>query len=255
MPYLNLNNEQIYYALYRGRLVGGRSIVLVHGAGENHLVWPASLRRLPDSNVYTIDLPGHGKSEGVSCGSVAEYVEWLTAFLDAVDARPAVIIGHSMGGAIAQLFGLKNPDRTAGLVLVATGAKLRVDPKILELTRTDLNAAADLISAYEWGANAPEQLVRLSKQQLLANRAEVIHRDYRVCDAFDVLDRLAELKAPTLIISGTADQFTPPKYAAFMAERIPHAQWVSIPDAGHMVMLEAETIVTREIERFVRELP
>ena len=89
---------------------------------------------------------------------------------------------------------------------------------------------------------------------MLANRNEVIHGDYRACDTFDVIERLSTIKAPTLIISGTADQLTPPKYAAFMAEKIPNARLVSVPEAGHMVMLEAEASVTREVEAFVREL-
>jgi pimeloyl-ACP methyl ester carboxylesterase len=254
MPYLDLNDERIYYALYRGRMIGGCPIILIHGAGENHLVWPAGLRRLPDSTVYAIDLPGHGKSTGAGRGSIATYVDWLIAFLDAIKTDRAVIVGHSMGGAIAQLFGLTRPDRTASLVLIATGAKLRVDPKILELTHTDLKAAAELIGAHEWGSHAPEQLIRLGKQQLLTNQSQVIHGDYQACHTFDVMSRLGQIKAPTLIISGTADQLTPPKYAAFMAEQIPNARLVSVPEAGHMVMLEAATIVAREVESFVKEL-
>ena len=227
--------------------------MLIHGAGESHLAWPAGLRRLPDSTVYAIDLPGHGKSTGSGRSSVAEYVAWVAAFLDAIQARQSILVGHSMGGAIAQLFGLTHPDRAAGLVLVGTGAKLRVAPKILELTQNDLSAAADLISQYQWGPHVSEQIIRLGKQQLRANRNAVIHGDYGACNAFDVMDRLGAIQAPTLIIAGMADQLTPPKYAAFMAEKIPHARLVSVPEAGHMVMLEAEAVVTREIEASVRE--
>ena len=254
MPYLDLNDERIYYALYRGELISTEPIVLIHGAGESHLVWPSGLRRLPDSTVYAVDLPGHGKSAGAGRSSVTEYAAWVAAFLETLRVKHTILIGHSMGGAIAQLFGLMHPDQAAGLVLIGTGAKLRVAPRILELTQNDLPAAADLISQYQWGPHVPEQIIRLGKQQLLANRNEVIYGDYRACDAFDVIDRLSALKAPTLIISGTADQLTPPKYAAFMAEKIPNARLVSVPDAGHMVMLEAEALVTREVESFVHEL-
>ena len=253
MPYLDLKNERIYYALYRGRMLGGCPIILIHGAGENHLVWPAGLRRLPNASVYAIDLPGHGKSSGGGCRSVDEYVTWVTAFLNAIDARRAILIGHSMGGAIVQLFGLTHPDQAAGLVLIATGAKLRVSPKILQLSHNDLPSAVELVSSLEWGPNAPAQIVRLGKQQLLDNRPDIMYHDYLACDAFDTTARLNEIKAPTLIVSGTADQLTPPKYAAFMAERIPHARLVSVPDAGHMVQIEAETVVAYEVEQFVHE--
>lgn len=254
MPYLDLNRERIYYALYQSRLIGGVPVVLIHGAGENHLVWPAELRRLPDCTVIALDLPGHGKSGGEGRATVKEYADWLAVFLEAIQAPRAIIAGHSMGGAIAQLFGLLYPDRAAGLILVATGAKLRVDPRLLELTRGDLAAAADVISEREWGSNVSDQMKRLGKQQIMANRPQVIHGDYRACDAFDVTTRLSEIAAPTLVIGGTADQLTPIKYARFLAERIPQARLVVVPEAGHMVMIEAASTVAAEVESFVREL-
>jgi pimeloyl-ACP methyl ester carboxylesterase len=254
MPYLDLNNSRIYYALHRNRLIGGVPIILIHGAGENHLAWPAGLRRLPETTVYAIDLPGHGKSGGDGCTSIKDYGAWLAQFLDGINAPRAILIGHSMGGAIAQLFALTHPNRTAGLALIATGAKLRVAPQLLDWALSDLPAAAEMVSRLEWGPNAPEQIVRLGKQQVLANRPEVLHGDYLACDSFDVRDRLRDIKAPTLIVAGTVDQLTPIKYATFMAEQIRDARLVSVPDAGHMVMIEAETIVTYAVEQFVREV-
>jgi pimeloyl-ACP methyl ester carboxylesterase len=254
MPYLDLNHERVYYALHRNRLVGGVPVILIHGAGESHLVWPAGLRRLPDTTEVALDLPGHGKSGGDGCTSIQDYVAWLSQFLDCINAPRAILIGHSMGGAIAQLFALTQPARAAGLVLIATGSKLRVAPQLLEWTLSDLNAATELVSRLEWGPNVPEQIVRLGKQQMLANRPEVVHGDYLACDAFDVRDRLRDIKAPTLIVAGMVDQLTPIKYATFLAEQIRDARLVSVPDAGHMVMIEAEPVVTYAVEQFVREV-
>jgi pimeloyl-ACP methyl ester carboxylesterase len=159
-----------------------------------------------------------------------------------------------MGGAIAQMMALLYPARVAGLVLIATGAKLRVAPLLLELVQKDLAATADWVSRSEWGPHAPEQLVRLGKQQIMTTQLDVIRGDYLACDGFDVRERLREIKAPTLIISGTADLLTPIKFAAFMAENIRNARLVPVPEAGHMVMLEAETIAAIEVENFVREV-
>jgi pimeloyl-ACP methyl ester carboxylesterase len=254
MPYLDLNNSRIYYALHRNRLIGGVPIILVHGAGENHLAWPAGLRRLPETTAYAIDLPGHGKSGGDGCNSIKDYVAWLAQFLDSISAARAILIGHSMGGAIAQLFALTHPARVAGLALIASGAKLRVAPQLLEWSLSDLPAAAEMASRLQWGPNVAEQIMRLGKQQILANRPEVLHGDYLACDVFDVRDRLRDITAPTLIVAGAVDQLTPIKYATFMAEQIRDARLVSVPDAGHMVMIEAEPIVTYAVEQFVREV-
>ncbi|CAG0932808.1 3-oxoadipate enol-lactonase [Thermoflexales bacterium] len=252
MPYLDLGSERIYYALQRNQ-AAGVPVLLIHGAGENHLIWPSGLRRLPGASVYAIDLPGHGKSSGTGRGTIADYAEWLAAFCAALRLPTAVLIGHSMGGAIAQWLALTHSDRTAALVLVATGAKLRVAPQLLEQAQNDFAAAVDLVSDWGWGPAAPEELKRLGKQQLLANIPAVMLTDYRACDAFDVRGQLKAILAPTLIIAGEADQMTPLKHAAFLAEHIPLAHLTAVPGAGHMVMLEAAEIVTDAIRDFLRE--
>jgi pimeloyl-ACP methyl ester carboxylesterase len=252
MPYLDLSGERSYYAVHRNQ-VDGAPVLLIHGAGENHLVWPIGLRRLPGTIVYAIDLPGHGKSQGAGRSTIAGYTEWLVAFLDALRLPTAVLVGHSMGGAIAQWLALTQPGRIAALVLVATGAKLRVAPQLLEQAQNDFLAAVDLVSQWEWGPAAPEGLRQLGKQQLLANIPEVMLGDYRACDAFDVRERLRTIAAPTLIVAGEVDQMTPLKHAMFMAEQIPQARLKAVPEAGHMVMLEAAEMVTQTIADFLRD--
>ena len=252
MPYLNLRGEQIYYALHRNQ-VDGVPVILIHGAGENHLVWPIGLRWLPGTIVYAIDLPGHGKSQGMGRNTVAGYADWLVAFLDELQLPTAVLVGHSMGGAIAQWLALTQPERTAALVLIATGAKLRVAPQLLKQAQNDFPAAVDTIGQWEWGPVAPEEFKRLGKQQLLANNPEVMLGDYRACDAFDVREQLKAIRAPTLIVAGEADQMTPLKQAMFLTEQIHQARLKTIPEAGHMVMLEAAEMVTQTIADFLKD--
>ena len=252
MPYLDLNGDPIYYALHRNQ-AEGLPVVLIHGAGENHLVWPSGLRRLCGTIVYAVDLPGHGKSGGAGQTTIAGYAAWLATLCEALKLPSVILVGHSMGGAIAQWFALAYPERTAGIVLMATGAKLRVDPQLLHLAQNDYLAAVDLIGQREWGPAVPENIKALGKQQLLANDARVTSDDYRACDAFDVRERLGTLKTPTLIIAGEVDQLAPLKYATYLAEHIPGARLVVAPQAGHMVMLEAAELVTRAVAEFLRD--
>ena len=252
MPYLDLDDERIYYALHRNQ-ADGVPVLLLHGAGENHLVWPIGLRRLPGTIVYTIDLPGHGKSAGIGRCTIADYATWTISFLDALHIPKAVFIGHSMGGAIAQQLALTQLDRTAALVLVATGAKLRVAPQLLELVRDDFPAAVELISDWAWGPTAPNEIKELSKQQLLINTPAVVLDDYRACDAFDVREQVRTITVPTLIVAGEADRLTPLKHATFLAEQIPQAHLCVVPKAGHMVMLEATDAVAQAVSGFLRE--
>ena len=253
MPYLDLDGEQIYYALQRNNPTGIR-VLLLHGAGENHLVWPIGLRRLPGTIVYAIDLPGHGKSTGKGRDTIEGYVDWLAAFTRALSIERALLIGHSMGGGVAQQFALEHSEQTAGLVLIASSARLRVAPQLLSLIQSDFEAAVEQATQCEWGPLAPEPIKALGKQQLLTTDPAVMLNDFRACDAFDVRERLSEIKAPTLIVGGEVDQMTPFKHLAFLSDRLPHARLVCIPQAGHMVMLEAEEMVTRAVTEFVQEI-
>ena len=93
--------------------------------------WPGELRRLPDHEVYALDLPGHGRSGGPGRTDIGAYAEVVREFADALKLPAFVLGGHSMGGAIALEFALRYGSRLAGLILVGTGARLRVAPEIL----------------------------------------------------------------------------------------------------------------------------
>ena len=250
MPYIQVNDEELFYA-ETSSPNARPMMVLVHGAGGNHLAWPAQLRRVDGVTVHALDLPGHGKSGGRGRATVADYAQIVRGFLDTLGVERAVITGHSMGGAIAQQFALTYPARAAGLILVATGAKLRVAPPILSGILTDTEATLDLVTRFAWGPDAPEPMVQLGRAQMAETRPEVMAGDYAACDAFDVRERLGQIAAPALVIGGTADQMTPLKHAEFLAQRIPGAKLAKIEGAGHMVMLEQPELVARHVEQFL----
>ena len=250
MPYIEVNGEQLYYA--EAQSPNARlAMVLVHGAGGNHLIWPASLRRMDGVTVHALDLPGHGKSSGQGHASIADYTAVLLDLMDALSIKCAVIAGHSMGGAIALQFALSHPTRVKGLILVATGVRLRVLPAILDGILTNTGATLDLVTRYAWGPNTPQQMVQLGRTQMAEVAPHVMANDYAACNTFDVMDRLGQIAAPTLALGGTADQMTPPKYVAFLAEKIPGARLVMIEGAGHMVMLEQPDFVAQHVGQFL----
>jgi pimeloyl-ACP methyl ester carboxylesterase len=222
-------------------------LILVHGAGGSHQHWGAAIRNLHSANVYALDLPGHGRSTGKGLAAVADYASFVVELMDALGLQRAVIAGHSMGGATATIMALNYPQRVAGLVLVGTGARLRVLPKILEGTLNDFENTAELICRYAYAPQAPRELVHRGQQQMLQVVPQTIHDDFAACNAFDVMERLAEIRCPTLIICGTEDALTPPKYSAFLAERIARAESVLVQGGGHMVMVEKASEVAEAI--------
>lgn len=251
MPGYLIAGEPVFAAQHRPKTADAVSLVLIHGAGGNHLYWGAAVRTLPAAQVHALDLPGHGRSMGHGRTTVAQYASVVVELLNVLGIEKAVLAGHSMGGAIAQTAALEFPDRVQGLVLVGTGSRLRVLPSILEGTLTDYPAAVALICQYAYSGNAPVELVRAGQTQMLRVPAQVVHDDFAACNAFEVTDRLGDIRCPTLVLCGTEDRLTPPKYSTFLADHIPGAQLVLIEGGGHMVMVEKERQVAEEMTNWL----
>jgi len=234
----------------------GVPVVLVHGAGGRAAVWAAQLVGLGDvARVIAPDLPGHGGIGGKGSARVSEYAEWLLCFLDAAGLARVVLGGHSMGGAIAQTVALEQPDRLLGLVLVGTGARLRVLPRILELLRQAPQDGRGLIASLSYSPRTPPEMVVEAERALAETPAPVTLGDYLACDRFDAMVRLPAVRAPTLVVVGRDDRLTPPKYSAFLASTIPGARLVEVDDAGHFPQLEQPTAVNAALRAFLASLP
>jgi pimeloyl-ACP methyl ester carboxylesterase len=247
------NTTDLFYFSHGEQNVSRPPIVLIHGAGGTRLHWSPQARRIHGQRVFALDLPGHGKSGGLGRQSVADYARCVVDFLDALQFNQAVVVGHSMGGAIALTLALDHPRRVAGLGLVGSGARLRVASAILEATSSaeTFPAAVKLVNDYEFGPNVNPRMKELAAQRMLEIRPSVMHGDFLACNQFDVMPRLGEISAPTLILCGTEDALTPVKYSEYLHDHIAGARLVTFPGAGHMVMLEEPVAVADELGEFV----
>jgi len=80
----------------------------------------------------------------------------------------------------------------------------------------------------------------------------VVWGDFAACDRFDIRERVGEITAPTLVITGSEDRMTPPKFGQWLAERIPGARFVLVEGAGHMVMLEKPDQVASAVREWLK---
>jgi len=254
MPFVTLAGARAHYVHRRPVPEDRPPVVFVHGAGGTHQHWLYQVRDLLNSQTYALDLPGHGGSEGMGKDSIAAYGDWLVAFLDAIGEEQAILVGHSMGGAIALDLALRHASRVAGLGLVATGARLRVASAIIEGIRRDPKAAVRLICDFAFGPEAPQEMVRLGRRQMEAILPDVFHGDFLACNAFDVMDQLGEIAAPSFVVCGTQDRLTPSKYSIYLRDHIVHAVLHLVEGAGHMVMVERPEAVVDALSSFVADL-
>ena len=255
MPHILLDDKPLYYAAHLDAPdASATPLVLVHGAGGNRYHWPPGLRRLPGHNVYALDLPGHGKSPGPGCQSIEAYVQVVYDWAQALDLPPFVLAGHSMGGAIAQTFASLHPERLRGMVLVATGARLRVHPNILDGIRTDMEAVGRLLVEWAYGPRATPSQKRRFVEQFNMVDEDVMYHDWAACNAFDIRDKLPQIDVPTLVVAGSMDQLTPEKYGRYMAENLPNADFALIEGAGHMLTQEQPQLLINAIRGFLERV-
>jgi pimeloyl-ACP methyl ester carboxylesterase len=255
MQTLVLGNRTIAYRSYGRDVDPDRPpVVLVHGAGGNHLIWPAAVRHLPHTAVYALDLPGHGASPSPGCTNISAYSEIVRDFVDALELPWFVLAGHSMGGAITLDFAVAYGHRLAAITVVGAGARMRVASTLLEGVLHDFEAAtASIVDAsYHPSTVSAEKEVYL--RHLRENDPHVLYGDFAACHQFDVVDRLNTITLPALIVCGRQDQMTPPERSVYLHEHIAGSELCIFDCAGHNVMVEQPQQVACLLGRFLDQL-
>lgn len=232
-------------------------LILIHGAGGNFLSFHPYLRRLAGETIYTLDLPGHGASEGEGRNSIEEYAEDVACFMEAAGIESAIIAGLSMGSGIALTLALKHPKKVRGLVLLGGGAKLRVAQSTLEnIGKPETFApTVEIVNRACFSPHAPQDLIALSQKNMLNTGPRILLKDFLACNQFDVTTQLAQIQTPTLILCGTEDVMTPPKYSQYLKDNLPNAQIHMLERSGHMITLEQPDEVAKRIKQFLDEVP
>jgi len=255
MPYLQINGYRYYYWSESSPAPTKYHLVFLHGSGGDHKVWAKQRNSFTsETRVIIPDLPGHGLSEDRGRDEIGDYAEWLKEFFASLNLENPILIGHSMGGAIVQEFALRYPDCLKALVLVGTGAKLRVSPTILDLVCKDFEMTVHLSCEYAYSETVPEEVVEEGFEILCQNSPRILYGDFLACDRFDSRERLHEISLPTLIICGSTDKLTPPLYSQYLCENIRNSVLHIIQGAGHMIMVESPSEFNELIEEFCRDL-
>jgi len=227
-------------------------LLFIHGSGNNGLVWHYQTRHFADSEA--VSLPGH--PEGEPCASIEDYAEWLHQYVLGKGYSELVLAGHSMGGAVAQIYALNYPQDVKGLILIGTGARLRVKPDFLSSMEAGIEAPAtwikNLVEPFYSRIDPAVREKVINKVTEVGARVQL--NDFRCCDEFDIMDRVHQITAPTLVICGTEDDITPVKYSQYLANKIAGARLFIFDGGSHFVFMEKSEEVNRAIEEFLRGL-
>ena len=220
----------------------------------NQLLDPGALRMI------AVDLPGHGESDPLPAVSIEEYAAVVAEFLIALACGPVVLIGHSLGGAIALALAARDPARVRGLVLIASCVKLPLVDSVGERLVAYLPGPLRRLVFFSmakkvlFAPQAPADAIELAMRDLRACRPETIMSDVRAARAMDLTEQAAALDVPTLVLAGGRDRLTTPALAERLSALIRRSRLRLADGVGHMLPMEAPEWVNREIATFVASL-
>jgi 3-oxoadipate enol-lactonase len=246
---------------------GAPAALFLHGIGGNRDSFADQLPRLAARRrALAWDMPGYGASPAIAPLTFEALAEAVMAVLDAEGAERAVLVGHSLGGMIAQETAARFPQRVAGLVLFATtpafgGRDERFKTEFLahrlaplERGKSMAEVAADLVHGL-FGPNPPVA----ARQRAIASMAAIPPESYRAAlrciVTFNRAEDLARIACPTLVLAAEHDRLAPPKTMERMAARIPGAAYRCLAGAGHLANFERPDAFDAALDEFLATLP
>lgn len=242
----------------------GPIVVLPHCWTGSRTMWAPVAHRLLEAGCQVVlyDQRGHGESTTGSDGFTIERLGAdLAAVLDAVDARDAVLGGHSMGGMTIQSLVAHHPDvvdrRVKAICLVATaasslgrgqgdalGLRMVASPA---LERAMRSPAGHALVRGTVGSGPRRNHLVVTRDLFVACPPEARSGFLKAMQAMDLREGIAAIAVPTTVVVGTRDRLTTPKLADELVATIPGARLVTLPDRGHQLPLEAPDEVAAEL--------
>lgn len=265
MPRIQSNGIELYYEVH-GR---GRPLVLISGLGYSSWQWHRMVPFLAENfQVITFDNRGVGQSDKPAGPYTAQMLAADTVgLLEALDVVRATVMGHSMGGFIAQAIALDFPHCVDKLILCSTSfggpRHIPVTPEAMRVL-TDVNS--DPLTRFKNGiavstapgwAEANPGVIQAWVEWRVANPVDHASYQAQLAIGLSLLpegagfdDRLTQLHIPTLILFGAHDRVVPTANAALLADRIAHSQVSIFPHAGHFFPMEIPEAASRAVIAF-----
>ncbi len=256
MAHIDRDGVKLYYEVHGS----GPALLLTHGYSSTARMWAGQIDVLAkDFQLILWDMRGHGRSDypaAPEAYSEEATVADMAALLDVVQAPNAVIGGLSLGGYMSLAFHRVHPGRTRALLIIDTGPGYRSDDSRAAWNQTAIKTATRFETeglealrphaSESRGAGSPQGGHRDARGLALAARGLLRQRDAKV------IDSLAQIAVPTLIVVGADDKpFLAP--SNYMAAKIPGAKMAVIPNAGHVANLDNPAAFNAALSSFLRE--
>lgn len=248
------------------KVVGtGDPVLLIHGLGGNHRGWEFQEEALAQQfQVIMPDLRGHGQTEVEELGvmiSPDSFADDLNALIQFLGHERVHVVGHSLGGIVAQHFALRHPNRVNKLVLMGTTPKVTDD--LIDVVYSWREAQVEggqeayfwtsLRSGYsdEWIENNPEMVQHLKEKSEDVNEAGIVAAGLGLASA-DFTGRLPEIQAETMVIHGDDDRIVNPKMGELLHKKLPNSVMKVFKNCGHSPTVQEREELARVLIDFFK---
>ena len=232
------------------------SILLMHGSGLTHIVWSLHEQFYASQgfNILSVDLPGHGNSEGPSLKSIEEISDWVKSLMNVLDIKKIIIIGHSQGSLVGIDFASRYPNLINSLVLVAGSYKMPVNQDLINYAEAGDEKA--ILLMMKWGYEGSKAFIGGNPVKKIINSSreirEVLAVDLNACNNYKGgKESLEKINCPTLCIFGDLDKMVPLEVGNKMASMIKNSEKKVINDCGHMIIFEKAFEMRKTVKEFL----
>ena len=233
------------------------TIVFLHGSGLSHIVWSLTEQYLSNQNynVLSIDLPGHGNSEGECLKSIQEIAEWLEKVFNKLDILELTLVGHSQGCLEALEYYFKYPKKIKNLIFVSGSYRMPVNQDLIDLAESGDNQAVKLMM--KWGYENSKKFIGGNPVEKIINSPrdirEILAIDLIACNNYkNGSEALSKINCPTLFILGELDKMVNLEKGKKFASLVPNSKIHVIKGCGHMIMFEKAFEMREKISEFLK---
>ena len=234
------------------------TIVFLHGSGLSHIVWSLAEQFFSSKNynVLSIDLPGHGNSDGPCLDSVEKIADWMEKVFDKLKLKNLILVGHSQGCLEILEYSSRYKERLKKLVFVGGSNKMPVHPDLIELAQSGHSDAVKLMMKWGYegskkfiGGNPVEKIIQSPR-----DISEILAVDLNACNNYSNGSEAAKLiDLPSMLIFGELDKMVNLEAGKKFSNLIKNSTTHVIKGCGHMIMIEKAFEMREKILEFLNK--
>ena len=256
---ITLQNKNIYVSdAGQGIDNSKETIVFLHGSGLSHIVWSLTEQFFANKkfNVLSLDLPGHGNSDGPCLKSIEQIADWLERVFDRLNLNDLILVGHSQGCLEILEYVYKYKDRLKKLVFIGGSNKMPVHADLLELAQNGDSDAVKLMMKWGYegskkfiGGNPVEKIIQSPR-----DISEILAVDLNACNNYSNGSEAAKvIDLPSMLIFGELDKMVNLEAGKKFSNLIKNSTTHVIKGCGHMIMIEKAFEMREKILEFLNK--